>query len=124
MIRSSYAGSLALLLGVLSAATAAADPVHIDSAWLQETSGKLAEIGRNPEGGVTRLGLSQPELEARTYVIGLMKEAGLDVRIDPAGNVFGRRPGSAKLPVLLFGSHVDSVPHRSEERRVGKECLE
>ena len=111
MIRSSYAGSLALLLGVLSAATAAADPVHIDSAWLQETSGKLAEIGRNPEGGVTRLGLSQPELEARTYVIGLMKEAGLDVRIDPAGNVFGRRPGSAKLPVLLFGSHVDSVPH-------------
>jgi beta-ureidopropionase / N-carbamoyl-L-amino-acid hydrolase len=111
MVRRAYAGSLALLLGVLAAASAAADPAHIDSAWLQETSGKLAQIGRNPEGGVTRLGLSQPELEARTYVIGLMKEAGLEVRIDPAGNVFGRRPGSAKLPVLLFGSHVDSVPH-------------
>jgi N-carbamoyl-L-amino-acid hydrolase len=106
-----FAASLTCLYGVLVALSAPADPAHIDSAWLQEASGKLAQIGRNPEGGVTRLGLSQAEFDARTYVIGLMKEAGLEVRIDPAGNVFGRRPGSAKLPVLLFGSHVDSVPH-------------
>jgi Iap family predicted aminopeptidase len=40
-----------------------------------------------------------------------MKDAGLTVHIDAAGNVFGRREGSTKLPVLLFGSHLDSVPH-------------
>ena len=104
-------GSSVALVGAIAAATPSVNPAHIDSAWLQEASGKLAEIGRDPDGGVTRLGLSQPELDAHTYVIGLMKEAGLEVRIDPAGNIFGRRSGTAKLPVLLFGSHVDSVPH-------------
>jgi N-carbamoyl-L-amino-acid hydrolase len=38
-----------------------------------------------------------------------MKQAGLEVRADPAGNLFGRRAGSENLPVLLFGSHIDSV---------------
>jgi hypothetical protein len=36
----------------------------------------LSEFGRNPEGGVTRLGFSQTEMDARTYVMSLMKEAG------------------------------------------------
>jgi N-carbamoyl-L-amino-acid hydrolase len=40
-----------------------------------------------------------------------MREAGLDVRVDPAGNIFGRHAGTENLPVLLFGSHIDSVPH-------------
>ena len=40
-----------------------------------------------------------------------MKQAGLEVRIDPAGNIFGLRAGSEKLPILLFGSHIDSVLH-------------
>jgi hydantoinase/carbamoylase family amidase len=84
---------------------------HVDSLRLQGTLEKLSEFGRNPEGGVTRLGFSQTELDARTYVMTLMKEAGLEVRVDAAGNIFGRRPGSRKLPTLLFGSHIDSVPH-------------
>jgi len=71
----------------------------------------LSEFGRNPEGGVTRLGFSQTEMDARTYVMSLMKEAGLEIRVDPAGNIFGRRPGSDQLPTILFGSHIDSVPH-------------
>jgi N-carbamoyl-L-amino-acid hydrolase len=40
-----------------------------------------------------------------------MSGIGLEVRIDPAGSIYGRRPGSEpKLPVILFGSHIDSVP--------------
>jgi N-carbamoyl-L-amino-acid hydrolase len=84
---------------------------HIDAGRLQSNLEHLAQIGRDPGGGITRLGLSQAELDAHTYAAGLMKDAGLTVRIDAAGNVFGRREGSAKLPVLLFGSHLDSVPH-------------
>ena len=38
-----------------------------------------------------------------------MKQAGLEVRTDAGGNLFGSRAGTAKLPVLLFGSHIDSV---------------
>jgi N-carbamoyl-L-amino-acid hydrolase len=72
---------------------------------------KLGEFGKNPEGGVSRVGFTEADLAGRAYVMGLMREAGLEVRIDPAGNIFGRRAGSASLPVLLFGSHIDSVPH-------------
>jgi len=84
---------------------------HINSQRLQGTLEKLSEFGRNPEGGVTRLGFSETDLAAREYVTGLMKQAGLEVRIDPAGNIFGLRAGSEKLPILLFGSHIDSVLH-------------
>jgi len=84
---------------------------QIDSQRLQSTLEKLSEFGKNPEGGVTRLGFSETELAAREYVIRLMKQAGLQVRVDPAGNIFGLRPGSDKLPTLLFGSHIDSVLH-------------
>jgi N-carbamoyl-L-amino-acid hydrolase len=90
-----------------------ADPSkpHVDSSRLQGTLEKLSEFGRNPEGGVTRIGFSETDMAAREYVFGLMKQAGLEVRVDPAGNIFGRRAGSEKLPVLLFGSHIDSVLH-------------
>ena len=84
---------------------------HVDSQRLQGTLEKLSEFGRNPEGGVTRIGFSETDMAAREYVIGLMKEADLKVRVDPAGNIFGRRAGSEKLPILLFGSHIDSVLH-------------
>jgi N-carbamoyl-L-amino-acid hydrolase len=82
---------------------------HVNSQRLQSTLVKLSEYGRNPDGGVTRLGYSEADMAARGYVIGLMKEAGLRVRVDPAGNIFGHRDGSQKLPVILFGSHIDSV---------------
>src|SRR6266566_9159868 len=84
---------------------------HVDSQRLQGTLEKLSEFGRNPEGGVTRIGFSEADLAAREYVSGLMKQAGLQVRVDPAGNIFGLRAGSEKLPILLFGSHIDSVLH-------------
>jgi len=42
----------------------------------------------------------------------LMEKAGLKVRVDAAGNIIGHREGrNPKLPVILFGSHIDSVPH-------------
>ena len=84
---------------------------HINAQRLQDNLEKLGEFGRNPEGGVTRLGFSQAEMDARTYAMSLMKDAGLQVRVDAAGNLFGRRAGTAQLPTLLFGSHIDSVPH-------------
>ncbi len=85
--------------------------VHVDSERLQGTLEKLSEFGKNPEGGVTRIGFSETEMAARDYVMGLMKSASLEVRVDPAGNIIGLRAGSEKLPILLFGSHIDSVMH-------------
>jgi beta-ureidopropionase / N-carbamoyl-L-amino-acid hydrolase len=92
-----------------SAQNAMARQFHVNPQRLQESLEKLSEFGRNPEGGVTRLGYSETQLAARKYVSELMEQAGLQVRSDAAGNLFGRREGSEKLPVLLFGSHIDSV---------------
>ena len=84
---------------------------HVQQQRLWETLQKLGEFGKNPEGGVSRVGFTEEDLAGRAYVIGLMKEAGLDVRTDPAGNIFGHRAGTEALPPILFGSHIDSVPH-------------
>jgi N-carbamoyl-L-amino-acid hydrolase len=71
----------------------------------------LAEFGKNPYGGVSRVAYSEFDKQGREYAMGLMREAGLDVSIDVAGNVIGKRAGSnAALKPLLFGSHIDSVP--------------
>lgn len=72
----------------------------------------LSQYGRTPEGGVSRTGFSDADVAGRDFAVGLMREAGLDVRIDATGNILGRREGG--LPdarPILFGSHIDSVPN-------------
>lgn len=71
----------------------------------------LAEFGKNPQGGVSRVAYSEADRRGREYVMGLMSAAGLTVSVDAAGNIIGRRAGTTgNQPPLLFGSHVDSVP--------------
>ena len=71
----------------------------------------LAEFGKNPQGGASRVAYSDADKQGREYVLGLMRAARLDVNIDAAGNLIGRRAGSASgLAPLLIGSHVDTVP--------------
>ena len=71
----------------------------------------LGMFGANPEGGVSRVAYTAADLAGRAYVTSLMREAGLEVRVDAAGNILGRRAGREPgLPAILFGSHIDSVP--------------
>ncbi len=71
----------------------------------------LSAFGANSEGGVNRVAFSDADLAGRAYIRDLMREAGLSVRMDTAGNIIGRREGSEpNLPVIMFGSHIDSVP--------------
>jgi len=72
---------------------------------------ELAQFGKTPEGGTHRVAYTEADRQAREFTMKLMREAKLDVRIDAAGNLIGRRAGrDAKLPVLAIGSHIDSVP--------------
>jgi N-carbamoyl-L-amino-acid hydrolase len=60
---------------------------------------------------VSRTAYSEFDKQGRAYVMGLMREAGLETSIDVGGNIIGKRAGSnAALKPLLFGSHIDSVP--------------
>lgn len=71
----------------------------------------LSQFGKNPQGGVSRVAFSEADREGREYVMGLMRAAALEVNIDAAGNIVGRRAGSdPKLRPLVMGSHIDSVP--------------
>ncbi|SFD45584.1 allantoate deiminase [Lentibacillus persicus] len=72
----------------------------------------IAQIGLTKEAGSHRPGFSLEEKEAKELVAQWMREAGLDVRHDGAGNVFGRLAGkNDEKPALLSGSHLDSVPN-------------
>ena len=71
----------------------------------------LSEFGKNPQGGVSRVAYTEADRQGRDYAMRLMREAGLEVAIDAAGNLVGSRPGSdGSLKPLLIGSHIDSVP--------------
>ncbi|KON89914.1 N-carbamoyl-L-amino acid amidohydrolase [Sporosarcina globispora] len=72
---------------------------------------ELSRIGHMESGGVTRPGYSAEEKQAKELVIGWMKNAGLSVSTDGAGNVFGRIGGKTEGPAIASGSHVDSVPN-------------
>jgi N-carbamoyl-L-amino-acid hydrolase len=72
---------------------------------------ELSQFGRNPQGGVSRIAYTEADLQGRQYAMRLMREAKLDVSIDAAGNIVGRRAGSdPNLKPLIIGSHIDSVP--------------
>jgi beta-ureidopropionase / N-carbamoyl-L-amino-acid hydrolase len=96
---------------VLSSAAIAADKPTVNGDRIQQHITALSKYGTNPEGGVSRVAFSDADIAGRKYVNGLMLEAGLNVRTDAAGNMIGRREGSdPKLPAILIGSHIDSVP--------------
>jgi beta-ureidopropionase / N-carbamoyl-L-amino-acid hydrolase len=105
------------LLGTASAIAtnrwviAAQSELRINGARLNAHLTALAEFGKNPQGGVSRLAYSEADRAGREYVLDLMRAAKLDVSIDAAGNLIGRRAGSeSSLKPILFGSHIDSVP--------------
>jgi beta-ureidopropionase / N-carbamoyl-L-amino-acid hydrolase len=89
---------------------------RVDAAALRQRIEALSAFGRPAGGtfadGVSRIAFSDADVQGRRYVIDLMRAAGLSPRIDPAGNVFGKRAGSdVSRPAILFGSHIDSVPN-------------
>ncbi len=82
----------------------------VDGGRLWRRLSELAEIGRSKSGGVTRLSFTDEERSAKDLVASYMEEAGLAVREDAIGNLFGRREGrDPEAPAVLVGSHVDSV---------------
>jgi N-carbamoyl-L-amino-acid hydrolase len=103
-----------LVAGAVRLRGAAAD-ARVDAAALRRRIEELSVFGRPAGGsfadGVSRVSYSQADIQGRAYVMRLMRAAGIEPAIDPAGNIFGRRPGSSPdLPPILFGSHIDSVP--------------
>lgn len=90
---------------------AAETELRINAARLWQSLMDLAAIGATPLGGVRRITLTDLDRHGRDRVVEWFKAAGLEVRVDPIGNIFGRRAGRdrSRAPVVA-GSHIDSQP--------------
>ncbi len=83
--------------------------LKINGERLQNRLNKLGEVGALEGGGVSRLALTDADRLGRDLVIRWMKELGLDISIDPIGNVVATLKGQAEQPVVMMGSHIDTV---------------
>jgi beta-ureidopropionase / N-carbamoyl-L-amino-acid hydrolase len=86
-----------------------ATELQVDGAQMRADFDALAAIGATAAGGVDRPSLGDAHLEARAWFLERVRSAGLETRVDPAGNhsaILGSRG-----PTLLLGSHLDSVPN-------------
>lgn len=95
--------------------TEATDLITVNGERLWQSLAELAKIGayvdeRTGLTGVNRQTLTDEEAHGRRLVMSWMEEAGLELRIDQVGNVWGRREGTDRdaAPVVM-GSHIDSV---------------
>ncbi len=89
--------------------------LRIDAQRLQHTLEELSTFGRPVDGsfadGVSRVAYSDADVAGRDYVLGLLRAAHLEPKIDAAGNIQAVRAGSVpSLKPIVFGSHIDSVP--------------
>lgn len=74
--------------------------------WIEE----LGQIGRTEADGLWRTPYTPEDTQAQDAVAGWMRDAGLQVRRDAVGNLFGRLPGTTRPDeVILTGSHLDTV---------------
>jgi allantoate deiminase len=87
-----------------------------DARSVLERCDLLARCSEEPSRLTRRFATPALE-EARALVDGWMREAGLNTRRDPLGNLFGRRPGGHPAGgrprggehALMLGSHIDTV---------------
>lgn len=83
----------------------------ISTERLQTNFDMIGQISGAGEG-ITRLAFSEEDWGARRFIIKLMTQAELTIRTDNFGNIIGRREGiNPDAPVIMCGSHIDSVPN-------------
>ena len=85
------------------------DDLRIDPAGLLARLHALGQVGATGDGGCCRLALTDADRAGRDLVCGWMRELGLQVQVDPIGNLFGLRGGREDLPPVMTGSHIDTV---------------
>ncbi|XP_021897039.1 ureidoglycolate hydrolase [Carica papaya] len=89
-----------------------ASSLSLDAQALQEQIDELSTFSDSTAPSVTRILYSEKDVLARRYVKNLMRLAGLSVREDAVGNIFGRWDGyKPELAAVATGSHTDAIPY-------------
>ena len=71
---------------------------------------ETAAIGGTPKGGICRLTLTDLDAEVRGWFKARAEQLGCRVTVDDMGAMFARREGTADVPPIAFGSHLDTQP--------------
>lgn len=72
-----------------------------------ESMGEVGVIQEKP--GRSRIALTSMDKDGRDLFVSMLKDEGLDVKIDPIGNIWGIRAGRTDALPVMMGSHLDSV---------------
>ena len=88
-----------------------AHSIRVNGRRLWDSIMEIAEIGAIPGPGSCRLTLTKEDQQARDLFCQWCKEAGCEVVIDRAGNIFATRPGRNTGAPVATGSHLDTQPH-------------
>ncbi|VYS69169.1 unnamed protein product [Arabidopsis thaliana] len=89
-----------------------ASSLSVDAPGLQKQIDELSSFSDAPSPSVTRVLYTDKDVSARRYVKNLMALAGLTVREDAVGNIFGKWDGlEPNLPAVATGSHIDAIPY-------------
>ena len=84
----------------------------------------LATYSDTVRPGITRLVFTERDMEARVYIKGLMKEAGLVVREDIMGNTFGRWEGSDPKAGRILACLITSLQWQGRQGTAHAYCRE
>jgi len=83
---------------------------RLDGKQLLKDLYSLAHFGASSGGAINRLAYGEADQEARRWVEDQMRELGLTVRTDQAGNTICTYPGRVPhLTPVAIGSHTDTV---------------
>ncbi|AQW87696.1 peptidase family M20/M25/M40, putative N-carbamoyl-L-amino acid amidohydrolase [Campylobacter pinnipediorum subsp. caledonicus] len=85
----------------------------INTKRLKEEFQEISRFGALKDKGITRLAFSNEDKDAREYLIKLIKQSGLKIKIDNVGNMYARFDDvkEPNLSAISVGSHIDSVPN-------------
>lgn len=87
------------------------EEIRVNQSRIESRIFELAEFGKDSTGKGYRVAYTKGDIDSRNWFMELMKNAGLEVTIDAAGNIFGKRKGkNPSLKPIAFGSHIDMVP--------------
>lgn len=72
----------------------------------------ISKFNTTSGDGTTRFSYTEEDKKVREYLIKEMKKIGLNIIVDPIGNIRGKMEGKdSSLPSVMAGSHIDTVEH-------------
>ncbi len=72
----------------------------------------ISKFNTTSGDGTTRFSYTEEDKKVREYLIKEMEKIGLNITVDPIGNIRGKMEGKdSSLPSVMAGSHIDTVEH-------------